>query len=178
MKCYFCGAGASVCCLECNRNVCRAHSQRSGRKFLCLECALGGPDGVYQEVYRQVLELLKYRDYKCSICNQLGIEEKNLFGSLSDLCLSSDLKDKLKRQLLRVGVIFCQFGQCRNYHSFCPKHHPKPVITIVDGDERGGNTSCVISRSVWESLGYKCPVCKEWWSVRGKCVRKASIEHC
>ncbi len=159
MKCYFCRGEASVCCPECNRNVCNEHSrQLATRKFGCLECALGGPEGVKQEEIRRQQEASE----------KIKAELRRL-GSCC-VCHTSE------------SLVEC--GQRNpNKHFLCTKHYPKPLRVWQEEDTsyKVGRYERLCFMPLDEFAEYECPVCKTYWSKRLRRVHEGKVTenpHC
>lgn len=173
MKCYFCPNAACVLCEKCGRYVCEIHSRRmSSGRVLCLEDALGGPEGVFQEAYKTALTYAEHPTHRCSICGKKHLSQADLDYTIrSNYGLDYALVLKIKQKLLQGGV---EIGALRmamaelagpQCHNFCVDHFPKPIRTWQTIEPEYIAYSDGFARRVIEYAAFQCPVCKANWKV-------------
>lgn len=102
MKCYFdVSEDAQGFCKSCGRFVCRRHSQMKEGQLVCLECAAGGSESLYEhlaDVLRQG------KQSSCPVCDRTLYElyewEKLAYGlhKAEYDSLSDELQDRLREE--------------------------------------------------------------------------------
>lgn len=132
-------------------------------KFFCLEDALGGPDGVFQEAYKTALTYAEHPTRRCSVCGKKHLSQADIdFTIRRNYGLDHALVLKIKQKLLQSGVeidkIHSENGEPK-CHNFCSIHYPKPIRIFKEH-----NSS--------EFAEFECPVCKVKWVLYAQDIHK------
>lgn len=169
MTCYFCAGNASVLCQKCGRYACNRHSRKLGDRFFCIEDALGGSNGVFQEAYKTALAYAEHPTQRCSVCQKGLLRLSNFSAVKRDFALDNNSIERIRGRLVQNGMEVIDNSKMElegpKCHNFCSVHFPKP-IRIYQTTESGYATDYgKIVKNIAEFAEFECPVCKGKWSM-------------